>query len=226
MMNDLQTILNQARAAYAAEQTQAAAQVAADEQARQKQQEQERAEVREWLLTILPALLVDCIDLSCYSHSSAQYHNYNSDPKRKGTWLTIVIPQAFPINFNAYLSHTGEFELVQEPYRAYAPEFFAVPSSASVRRSEEDDELYISYNGGYTRNHTDWQTAVGYALAQWQEYGERLTAELDYDGPEPEPEPELEPAPEPKTTEERTLDALEGIAASLDQLVTFKVYGA
>lgn len=210
-MNDLQTILDQAKAAHEAAVKEQAAQAVACEQQRNAQLEAERAEVRDWLCTVLPEPLVDCIDLSEYSlYQAKQYGN------RRGIWLTIALDSAFPVGFRVY-REGSDFTLASQ-YHGDRDLFFVVPESASVKRDE--DRLYIEYFYASQWNHATWQTAVGQALALWQEHGERLTAKLERErfvGPEPE---EIAPS-EPKTTEERIADALEEIASSLNSIVRF-----
>lgn len=209
----LSSILESAKKAYEDQLDQQLAQIAAEAQKQAAQIEQERAEVRAWLCTIMPEALVGCVDLAEYSHQAASRNSSKDD--RQGVWLTIFLPDAFPIHFDVYRNGAGLFRLVNEPYISRDELLrFAVPESAQVKR--EEGQSYISYSNWTRRNHADWQTAVGQALALWAEHGERLTAELNVPVIEPEQEPA--PAPKPKTTEERIADALEHIASALDNL--------
>lgn len=222
MNDDLQTILDQAKAAYEEELDRQLAQIATEQREQSERLFKEREEVKAWLCTIMPNAIVEYINLSEYSHQAAG--RYSSKDDRQGTWLTISLPDAFPVHLNVYQNHHG-FQLVNEPYTQRDEILrFAVPKFAQVE-CDEEGQPYISYTDRTRRNHANWQTAVGQALALWQERGQRLMAQMREWEDMPKPTENPIP-PEPKAREDRALDALESIAANLEQLVTFKGYGA
>ena len=183
-VSGLPMILEQALKAYSDDLDKQVAQIAAETRELNRQEEGLRHQLRDWLLEILPEPLVERVDLSNVDFRSLN-RTRSREPER-GCWLTISLPDAFPVSFNVYMTKNDGFTLVREPFRDDDNLLFSVPSSARVG-FDEDGNPQIVYNDVYCRSHAGWETAVGQALALWREHGERLMAELSRErfmGPE------------------------------------------
>lgn len=214
---DLQTVLDEAAKAFATHQQQVNEALEQYDREREERLQQEKDEILEWLRAWMPSPLIQYVVLAHYRRKDARYHGET----RRGTWLWLRLPDAYPIRFNIKLWRDKEFEFVADDAR------FCVASDAYIGRTEEGLP-YLGYRWSEhwdpEHEHAKFFVAVGHAVQLWQENGERLLAELEQARHAPEPEPEVE-EPDPvieKPIDVRTVEALEKIAEAVDAMAHFQ----
>lgn len=174
----------------------------------------ERAAIREWLVSWLPAPLVQFVKLNDSTYDAATHYGYESSAK--GVWVEVEVPGAVPVAFKLY-RQDEELSFGRWPYDRYNENQFALPTMASVDRDEEGD-LYIRYNWPNSPQHLDFNTALGQAIALYEEWWPALQeAWLKAEAKSNEAPVEKAPV----ETQERIAQALERIAGALEA----QVYG-
>lgn len=210
-------LIKQAIEKYDAHEAVREAEQEARQQADQKAAEQERAALREFLATLMPAELVQYAKLDNYRLAHAREFRTGDS---NGTVVTVRPPECFPIELRVYADRHGNFEHEKEKWARYddGPYFFVRSKPEIVQDEFGDEGFFIDFRGA--EPFEDFMTALGYAAVRGPDlYGlqEELEQLKEADALE-EARPDLAAEPEELTRMERMVIALENIADGIAAL--------
>lgn len=206
--------LDAAAALYTAAQAEQDRQQAAEAQAKEAALHAEREEVRAWLETQIPPEFVPYADLSEYTHYKAEMV-VETNFSRAGSLIHLNIPGAAPIRFTiCRRPREGSIVFLFAYYHTDGEDMiFGAPIDVNVKDMSDGDEEYdLQWYFDRQYNHSDFNMALGAAVAIWREKGELLARDLQdyrarkeddeiiekmFDDDEEEPEPNDEPYDEP-----------------------------